>query len=100
MLRLIDDYLFVTTDLEKARKFLEVMKTGHPDYGCFISQDKTLTNFDASTNILPADQPSILVVYSSVATKLMPVLEFPWCGLFIDTLDLSVTTDYTRFHET
>lgn len=45
LLRLIDDYLFITTDESDAKNFLEVMKRGHPEYGCFISQEKTLINF-------------------------------------------------------
>ncbi|VDB94295.1 unnamed protein product [Peniophora sp. CBMAI 1063] len=82
LLRLIDDYLFITTDLEKARTFLKIMQDGHPDYGCFISQEKTLTNFEGGALVL-----------DSYLDK------FPWCGLFINTKDLSVSTDYTRFHE-
>lgn len=45
LVRLIDDYLFITTDESDAKNFLEVMKRGHPEYGCFISQEKTLINF-------------------------------------------------------
>ncbi|CCM03069.1 uncharacterized protein FIBRA_05189 [Fibroporia radiculosa] len=60
LLRMIDDYLFVTTDISKARKFLAMMAKGHPDYGCFISRDKTLTNFvdDPSTSITEPHQQS------------------------------------------
>ncbi|KAF7797313.1 hypothetical protein EIP86_008508 [Pleurotus ostreatoroseus] len=46
LLRLVDDYLLVTTNRKRARLFYDVMNKGHPEYGCFISQDKTLTNFD------------------------------------------------------
>lgn len=62
MLRWIDDYLFITSDKGKALSFLDSMSEGkyseyyvqglisyrdkgHPDYGCFISTEKTLTNF-------------------------------------------------------
>ena len=61
-MRLIDDWLFITTDLPKAIQFYDMvskgdrdpvcvllvlnMWTGHPEYGCFISKDKSLTNFD------------------------------------------------------
>jgi hypothetical protein len=62
MLRWIDDYLFITSNKEKAFSFLDSMSegkypertlqslishsdTGHPDYGCFISTEKTLTSF-------------------------------------------------------
>lgn len=61
LLRQTDDYMFITTSLSQARGFLSMMnkgmfsvtlgkpvKTGlgHDEYGCFISTDKTLTNFD------------------------------------------------------
>ena len=62
-MRLIDDWLLVTTDLAKASRFYDMMSEGtynrllyesaiamhspgHPEYGCFISKDKTLMNFD------------------------------------------------------
>ncbi|THH05865.1 hypothetical protein EW145_g4492 [Phellinidium pouzarii] len=92
LLRLIDDYLFITTDEEDASHFLEVMNRGHPEYGCFISRDKTLTNFYHGTGNLSQ-------------LNLSPVLYpgqklFPWCGYLIDTEDLSIMNDYSRFHNT
>jgi len=71
---MIDDYLYVTTNLHNAKDFLDMMKKGmyllfcvfgdltqilgHPEYGCFISQDKTLTNFDAGDGSLDLVDPS------------------------------------------
>ena len=65
LLRLVDDYLLITTNYLKAKAFLEMMirgrsflvsltgdwiltppDTGNPEYGCFISHEKTRTNFD------------------------------------------------------
>ncbi|OBZ72156.1 Telomerase reverse transcriptase [Grifola frondosa] len=64
LLRLIDDYLLVTTSLPRAGKFLDMMIQGHPEYGCFISVDKTLTNFEhgALMNVIDPRQKG--VVYS------------------------------------
>ncbi len=62
LLRWVDDYLFITTEEQKANQFLRVMNAGqlydfvismyflmtflgHPEYGCLISHEKTLTNF-------------------------------------------------------
>jgi hypothetical protein len=45
LLRLIDDYMLITTDLDKARHFLNVMNDGYPEYGCVISPEKTMANF-------------------------------------------------------
>ncbi|KAG8870325.1 hypothetical protein FRB97_009861 [Tulasnella sp. 331] len=83
LLRYVDDYLFVTTKLSMARKFLKMMTEGHPEYGCFITPDKTLTNFDSDSS-----QSNMLLSSDSL---------FPWCGLRIDTKSLRVQTDYTRF---
>jgi telomerase reverse transcriptase len=75
LLRLIDDYLFITTSLTSAKRFLDMMKKGtyislaqvyifdvafpgHPEYGCFISPDKTLTNFDHDDQLLNVVDPS------------------------------------------
>ena len=57
LLRLIDDYLFVTTCPRKAKSFLDTMIAGHPEYGCMISQEKTLTNFDYDVQIMNVTPP-------------------------------------------
>ncbi|KAG5342247.1 hypothetical protein C0989_004091 [Termitomyces sp. Mn162] len=84
LLRLIDDYLFITTSRTKAIQFLAMMSQGHPEYGCFISKDKTLTNFDYEAQIL-----------NVVEAKQQ---RFPWCGYLIDMKNLSVTVDYQRYN--
>jgi telomerase reverse transcriptase len=86
LLRLIDDYLFVTTCPRKAKSFLDTMIAGHPEYGCMISQEKTLTNFDYDVQIMNVTPPGQRF--------------FPWCGLLIDMMDLSILADYTRYSGT
>lgn len=44
--RLIDDFLYLTTDRSLAERFLQTMHEGQPDYGCFVSTVKSLANFD------------------------------------------------------
>ncbi|KAF8690235.1 hypothetical protein AX14_003047 [Amanita brunnescens Koide BX004] len=83
LFRLIDDYLYITTSSVKAKSFLDMMKKGHPKYGCSISHDKTLTNFDHGHQIMNVTEPN--------QTK------FPWCGLLIDTKELTITVDYPRY---
>lgn len=69
MLRYVDDFLFISTEQERAGRFLRVMDDGAlshsfsffpspsltpapipgiPEYGCNISAEKRLTNFDIS----------------------------------------------------
>jgi len=60
------------------------MEEGHPDYGCFIESSKTLTNF----------------IYNDlkIGNCLLPgETEFPWCGNLINTSDLSVSVDLSRY---
>ena len=47
--RLIDDFLYITPDREKASMFLQVMHEGNPEYGCFVNSSKSLANFDCIT---------------------------------------------------
>ncbi|KAK2460975.1 hypothetical protein APHAL10511_007445 [Amanita phalloides] len=83
LFRLIDDYLYITTSLPKAKSFLDMMKKGHPKYGCFISHEKTLTNFDYDHQIQNVTDPN--------------QTNFPWCGFLIDTRELTITVDYPRY---
>ncbi|EUC61459.1 telomerase reverse transcriptase [Rhizoctonia solani AG-3 Rhs1AP] len=83
LLRFVDDYLFITTDIKQARTFLNIMHQGHPEYGCIIAEEKTLTNF------VDADVPTLV---------LAPDTEyFPWCGRVIHMKELSIQWDYGRY---
>ncbi|KAF8206271.1 hypothetical protein K438DRAFT_1577997, partial [Mycena galopus ATCC 62051] len=63
---------------------------GHEEYGCFISTDKTLTNFDYDEhlNSIPHERGR------STSVR----LGFPWCGYVIDARDLSVSVEYSRYY--
>ncbi|KAF7773358.1 hypothetical protein Agabi119p4_5525 [Agaricus bisporus var. burnettii] len=84
LLRMTDDYLLITTNQSKARSFLDMMNKGHPEYGCFITKEKTMSNFDYDHQVMN-------VVDSRTR-------HFYWCGYAIDMKDLSVSADYTRYH--
>ncbi|KAJ3289397.1 hypothetical protein HK104_007493 [Borealophlyctis nickersoniae] len=90
LLRLVDDFLYITTKRQNAVSFLENMNKGHPSHGCFINLDKTLTNFDVIVDGIKLRQ------VEDVSNGLHTPTEFPWCGLLIDTRTLSVKGDYTR----
>ena len=83
-----------------------ILAIGHPEYGCFISKEKSLLNFDHPTlaNIVdPRSQGmkgcSVPRLPQSWCNKVR-VAVFPWCGYLINMADLSVTVDYSRFHQT
>ncbi|KAL1674220.1 hypothetical protein EV122DRAFT_221064, partial [Schizophyllum commune] len=74
---------------------------GHPDYGCFIAREKTLTNFDYDEqvmNVIPSGQrgewsPGTRADYSDY------LADFPWCGYMIDMKNLTISVDYTRYKD-
>lgn len=44
--RFVDDYLFVSPDLDAARRYLAAMRTGFDEYGLRVNRSKTETNVD------------------------------------------------------
>lgn len=46
--RWVDDYLFVTTNLQLAQRFLSTMRFGMPHYGSYLNVDKLLINFEVT----------------------------------------------------
>lgn len=80
LLRLIDDFLLITTDRTKAAQFVELMQGGVPEYGVLVSEKKTLVNFD-------------LVLQGERITKLDTGAWFPYCGTVINCHDLNIGKD-------
>lgn len=81
LLRLIDDFLLITTDQRKAARFVTSMQKGLPDYGVVVSPAKTLVNFPLTlANVpVPALPPGTTA--------------FPYCGTQIHTHTLDLTKD-------
>jgi telomerase reverse transcriptase len=80
LLRLVDDFLLITLDKDKAVQFVEIMHQGVPEYGVEVGHDKTLVNFDMDVN-------------GEVVRKLAKATKFPYCGTFIDCKTLEITKD-------
>lgn len=49
LLRYIDDFLFISDNLDLARRFVQRMQEGFPDFGAFVGQGKTLLSFEYAT---------------------------------------------------
>ncbi|RYO83600.1 hypothetical protein DL762_006049 [Monosporascus cannonballus] len=77
LLRLIDDFLLITTDKRKAVRFVETMHRGVPEYGVVVNPRKTLVNFE-----LMLDQQPV--------PSLAPDQSFPYCGTKIDCETLGI----------
>jgi telomerase reverse transcriptase len=78
LLRLIDDFLLVTTDKSKAIRFVKVLHQGVPEYGVMVNSEKSLVNFDLTIN-------------DHQIPKLDGGKGFPYCGTLIDTRTLDIT---------
>ena len=81
LLRLIDDFLLITTNEKHAKMFLQIMHDGIEEYGVKVNPDKSLVNFEAIVN-------GEKVARSSIS--------FPYCGNLIDTRSLEITKDRGR----
>ena len=81
LLRLVDDFLLISTNEGHAKKFLHIMHAGIEDFGVQVNPTKSVVNFEAffdSTQIPIAKE------------------EFPYCGNLINTKTLEITKDRQR----
>ncbi|RWA12419.1 hypothetical protein EKO27_g2666 [Xylaria grammica] len=78
LLRLIDDFLLITTDKSKAIQFIQVLHQGVPEYGVTVNPRKSLINFD-------------LVIDGRKVSRLEDGEHFPYCGTLINTRTLDIT---------
>ena len=83
LLRLIDDFLLITTDKNQAERFLQTMHEGFQDYGVEVNIAKSLANFKMS-------------IKGNVVPQLATGRGFPYCGTLIDTKTLEITRDRDR----
>jgi telomerase reverse transcriptase len=83
LLRLIDDFLLITTDKSKASRFVETMHRGVPKYGVTVNPAKTLVNFNLLVDDIPVPR-----IFSNGP--------FPYCGMLINPSTLNITRDRKR----
>ncbi|KAK4695849.1 telomerase reverse transcriptase, partial [Lecanoromycetidae sp. Uapishka_2] len=83
LLRLIDDFLLISTNKEHAKRFLHTMHNGIPDYGVEVNPAKSLANFEVTVN-------------GYRVACLQQGVGFPYCGNSIDTRTLEITKDRDR----
>lgn len=83
LLRLIDDFLVISTDRSVAQRFMTVMHNGVPEYGIQVKAEKSRANFDVD-------------IPGKVIERLPETTEFPYCGNAINTATLNITKDRAR----
>ncbi|KAJ5915547.1 hypothetical protein N7466_011480 [Penicillium verhagenii] len=86
LLRLVDDFLLVTTDVDQAMRFLNAMVPGQPSYGVVVNPAKSMVNFTADVKGIHIPR----VEGSS---------PFPYCGILINTHTLEMIRDQDRLLE-
>lgn len=83
LLRLIDDFLLITTNQKHARDFLQIMHDGVERYGIEVNPAKSLVNFD-------------IIINGTQVPRLHGRPTFPYCGITINTNTLEITKDRDR----
>lgn len=86
LVRLIDDFLLISTNLSHATKFLQIMHVGNVEYGINVRSDKSLASFG-------------FAIDGTALPRLMKT-SFPYCGTMIDTKTLEITKDRERRTDT
>lgn len=86
LLRLIDDFLVISTERSIAERFMHVMHGGLPEYGVKVKAEKSRANFDVQAG-------------GSTITKITGP-EFAYCGTMIHTATLDLSKDKERRRET
>jgi telomerase reverse transcriptase len=82
LLRLIDDFLVISTERSTAERFVQTMHAGVPEFGVQIKAEKSRTNFDVQ-------------VGGKKIEKLVDA-DFPYCGNAINTTTLDLSKDRER----
>lgn len=83
LMRFVDDFLLITTDINQAMQFLETMLHGNPSYGVVVNPSKSLVNFTASVD-------------GTHIPRLVGSTRFPYLGCLIDTHTLEIHQDQDR----
>ncbi|KAF3315486.1 hypothetical protein TWF173_003404 [Orbilia oligospora] len=84
LMRLVDDFLFITTNRDHARRFSDAMHTGFPEYGVTVKPEKSLVNFEADFN-----GRKIKRVFGNTPG-------FPYCGTLVNEKTLEIRRDWAR----
>ena len=86
LVRLIDDFLLITTKQDQAEMFMQTMTNGDDSYGIRMRTEKSLVNFACRVNGIS-----------------VPRVEghrwFPYCGALIDMQTLDLSKDRGKLHD-
>ncbi|KAL9124591.1 MAG: hypothetical protein Q9217_006090 [Psora testacea] len=83
LLRLIDDFLLITTNKNHAIRVMHILHDGVKEYGVEVNPAKSLVNFTLAINGRQLPRPPNINL-------------FPYCGNLINTRTLEITKDRDR----
>ncbi|CAA6654698.1 unnamed protein product [Spirodela intermedia] len=89
LLRLVDDFLFISSSEKQARGFFNRLCRGFREYNCYMNSEKFGLNFDVGGKSQPRSNRRY------VGADGIPFL--PWSGLLVNCLTLEIQADYTRY---
>ncbi|KAE9288033.1 hypothetical protein PF001_g20705 [Phytophthora fragariae] len=86
LFRYTDDFMYITTDLKRARRFFDVMHEGNEEYGCFVNLAKSQANFKAVDGEQQASGSGAQESERCIS----------WCGMLIDPDNLQLYVSYEK----
>ena len=95
LVRIVDDFLLVTTSKDLSDKFLTIMTTGSDELGVSINKDKTLVNYPVQIEGSGGVKENLPRPDVETGNKEQTV--FPWCGMLFDMETGDIHVDYSRF---
>lgn len=90
-MRLIDDFLYISTSKEAVSKFLKIMHTSNEEFGFLVNPRKTKTNFKNPRWY------NLLFFLFSCFINIQIEKMLSWCGLLFNTKSLEISPDYSRY---
>jgi telomerase reverse transcriptase len=103
LIRWVDDFLLVTSDLNLAKRVMRRMLDGFPDYFVSVNPDKTKMNFPIT--LQPIGNSGAKGLATTATTTTPPNIYtaaddktfIKWCGLLINCHTAEIQGDYTRY---
>lgn len=89
LVRIVDDFLLISTSKETSIRFLNKLNKGIPKLGVKINSDKSRVNY-------PISLGDTITNSNKQVTRVSNDF-FPWCGLLINTKTCEISLDYSRF---
>lgn len=93
LVRVVDDFLLITTDKQIQANFLQIMIKGKSCLGVQVNRDKVYANVDLTLEVEDGEFFKV----EDATTKDSSNGYFPWCGMLFDTKSGETRIDYSRF---